>query len=81
NASHRWGSCSSKKSINFSWKLMMADGEAIDSVVVHELCHLRYLNHSKAFWQLVAQYCPDYQKQRKKLNQLSEKLMSENWEL
>ncbi|MCH4072649.1 M48 family metallopeptidase [Pseudoramibacter sp.] len=81
NASRRWGSCSSKKSINFSWKLAMADGKAIDSVVVHELCHLRYMNHSKSFWQLVAQYCPDYQEQRAKLNQLSEKLLSENWEL
>jgi predicted metal-dependent hydrolase len=80
NASRRWGSCSSKKSLNFSWKLVMADGKAIDSVVVHELCHLRYMNHSKSFWQLVAQYCPDYKEQRAKLNKLSEKLMGENWE-
>lgn len=81
NAASRWGSCSSKKSINFSWRLVMADGKAIDSVVIHELAHIKYMNHSKAFWNLVEQYCPDYKIQRKKLNRLSEKLMAENWDV
>ena len=81
NAGGRWGSCSSKKSVNFSWRLIMADGKAIDSVVIHELAHIKYMNHSKDFWHLVEQFCPDYKVQRKKLNRLSEKLMGENWDV
>lgn len=56
----RWGSCSSKGNLNFNWRLMMAPSAAIDYVVIHELCHLRELNHSKRFWGLVGQYCPNY---------------------
>ena len=78
-ASTRWGSCSSKGRLNFSWKLIMADGEAIDAVVIHELCHLSHMNHSQAFWKMVHRYCPDYPHQKKKLTQLSEKLASEDW--
>lgn len=58
--STRWGSCSSKRNLNFNWKLMMTPPAAIDYVIIHELCHLREMNHSKKFWKLVARYCPDY---------------------
>lgn len=56
----RWGSCSAKRNLNFNWKLMMTPPAAIDYVIIHELCHLREMNHSKKFWKLVARYCPDY---------------------
>jgi hypothetical protein len=58
--STRWGSCSTKNNLNFNWKLMMTPPAAIDYVIIHELCHLREMNHSKKFWKLVARYCPDY---------------------
>jgi predicted metal-dependent hydrolase len=58
--STRWGSCSTKSNLNFNWKLMMTPPAAIDYVIIHELCHLREMNHSKKFWKLVARYCPDY---------------------
>lgn len=79
SASTRWGSCSSKGNLNFSWKLIMADGEAIDSVVIHELCHLSHMNHGKAFWRLVYHYCPDYKACKARLDTLSEALAAENW--
>lgn len=65
----RFGSCSSKKNINLNWKLIMAPIEIIDYVVVHELCHLKEMNHSKNFWSLVGYYIPDYNKLRKWLKE------------
>ena len=60
----RWGSCSSKANLNFNWRLVLAPMEVLDYVVVHEMCHLKEMNHSKAFWDLVGEILPDYQKQR-----------------
>ena len=56
----RWGSCSKKGNLNFNWKLIMAPAWVLNYVIVHELCHLRYLNHSKEFWSILANYMPDY---------------------
>jgi len=56
----RWGSCNSRGELSFNYLLMMLPIDVIDYVIVHELCHLQYLNHSKYFWQLVDKYFPNY---------------------
>ncbi len=56
----RWGSCSAKGNLNFNCLLMFTPAPVIDSVVVHELCHLKHLNHSKAFYREVLLAYPDY---------------------
>jgi predicted metal-dependent hydrolase len=61
DTSSRWGSCSSKKNLAFSWRLALAPRFVMEYVVIHELCHLIEFNHSKKFWQLVAKFCPHYQ--------------------
>lgn len=60
----RWGSCSSQGKISLNWRLVAAPIEALDYVVIHELSHLRYQNHSSRFWQLVSLYSPCYQQHR-----------------
>ena len=60
NQKSKWGSCSSQGNLNFNWKLIMAPPEALDYVVIHELCHLYEFNHSPKFWERVARYQPDY---------------------
>ena len=65
SARTRWGSCSSKGTLSFTWRLVMAPLEIVDYVVVHELSHLREHNHSKAFWAQVAAILPDYKSRRK----------------
>jgi len=79
SAKTRWGSCSAKKSLNFSWRLIMADDDVIDYVVVHELAHTIELNHSKRFWSIVSGVLPDYKERQKKLKELQRKLLGENW--
>jgi len=64
NAQKRWGSCSFKGNLNFSWRLIMAPIPAIDYVVIHELVHLDEKNHKKAFWNKVKMLMPDYEKQK-----------------
>ena len=59
-----WGICSSRKSITYNWKLVMAPMEVIDYVIIHELCHLIHHNHSKEFWNEVIKYMPDYKKKK-----------------
>lgn len=63
-AQKRFGSCSGKNSLCFSWRLMQYPPEAIDYVVVHELAHIRHHNHSAAFHALVAQVLPDHRERR-----------------
>jgi len=66
---HRWGSCSGQGNLNFNWHLVMAPMNIIDYVVVHELCHLKRLDHSPTFWSLVEAVLPDYQVRHRWLKQ------------
>jgi len=65
----RWGSCSRKKNLSFNWKLIMAPEPVVEYVVIHELLHLKEMNHSKKFWELVARYCPGWREHKKWLKQ------------
>lgn len=62
NLVSRWGSCSTKGNLNFNCLLMLTPDYVIDYVVVHELCHLREMNHSEKFWVEVEKIMPDYQR-------------------
>jgi len=57
--STRWGSCSSKMNLNFNFRLSMMTETAIDYIIVHELCHIKEMNHSKTFWRLVKSFYPE----------------------
>ncbi|MCX7747613.1 MAG: M48 family metallopeptidase [Clostridia bacterium] len=61
----RWGSCSSKGNININWKIIMAPPHIIDYLLVHELAHLKEMNHSKSFWKLVESVLPDFKERSK----------------
>ncbi len=65
----KWGSCSSNGNLNFNWKLIFASQEVLDYVVVHEVCHLKEMNHSSTFWDLVTLQCPDYKIKKKWLRE------------
>ncbi len=67
NSKRVWGSCSHKGNLNFSYGLLFLPRELADYVVVHELCHLKEHNHSKAFWALVAKQQPNYASLRREL--------------
>lgn len=70
----RWGSCSSKGTLSFHWKLMLAPPAVLDYVVVHELCHLKHMNHSREFWQAVERIMPDYKVHRSWLKEHGDEL-------
>ena len=72
----RWGSCSSKGNLSFNCLLMLIPPEVIDSVVVHELCHRKEMNHSKAFYAIVESVLPDYRVSRKWLRDNGDRLWS-----
>ena len=56
----RWGSCSSRKTLSFCYRLVMATPDVIDAVIIHELCHLKHLNHSQRFYALLERHSPDH---------------------
>ncbi len=75
NQTSRWGSCSGKKNLNFNCLLMLCPGEVTDYVILHELCHLKELNHSKRFWALVEGCCPNYRAHRRWLRTEGQKII------
>jgi hypothetical protein len=75
NTSTRWGSCSSKGNLNFNYKIVFLRPELADYLIVHELCHLGELNHSKRFWALVSKTIPDYVKINQELRRTPIKLI------
>lgn len=62
---YAWGSCSSKKNITINLELIKYSEQAIRYVILHEFCHIKYMNHSKDFWNLVEKYMPDYKQVKK----------------
>lgn len=67
NLRRSWGSCSAKRNLNFNYKIVHLPRRLAEYVIVHELCHLAELNHSKRFWALVTKTIPDYKECRKAL--------------
>lgn len=67
NIKYAWGSCSSNKNITINMKLANKEEKVIEYVVLHEMCHLKYMNHSKRFWDLVEYHMPQYKEYKKKL--------------
>jgi predicted metal-dependent hydrolase len=61
----RWGACKDDGTLIFNWKLIQAPIEIVDYVIVHELSHLKYMNHSAQYWEIVSGICPDYKKYQK----------------
>ena len=76
NQRTKWGSCSSKGNLNFNCLLMLAPSEVLDSVVVHELCHRKEMNHSPKFYEHVLRVFPDYHKWNKWLKDNGRVLMA-----
>lgn len=74
NQKSRWGSCSSRGTLNINWRLMGAPIEILDYILVHELSHLKHMNHSTKFWELVEKHYPEYQKSEKWLKEKHELL-------
>ena len=75
NMSSKWGSCSSSGSLSFCWKLVFFDEEIVRYVVVHEICLLREMNHSKNFWALVESICPEWRSARAWLKREGAKIL------
>ena len=72
----RWGSCSSRGTLSFNWRLALAPPEVLEYVVVHELCHLREQNHSQRFWRLVEAVYPRYDERERWLTRYGWELLA-----
>lgn len=70
NQKTRWGSCSRKGNLNFNYKIVHLPQDQLDYLIVHELCHLKEMNHGRGFWELVSKTIPDYKKLRKELKNI-----------
>jgi len=75
NTRSRWGSCSSKRNLNFNYRIIFLAAELQDYLIVHELCHLAQMNHGSSFWDLVAEQVPDYKRCIVQLRSVETELM------
>jgi predicted metal-dependent hydrolase len=71
NTKSRWGSCSAKGNLNFTYRIALIPPDLADYIIVHELCHIGEFNHAKAFWDLVAQTIPDWKEKREALKKIN----------
>jgi predicted metal-dependent hydrolase len=71
NQKTRWGSCSRQGNLSFNYKIGLLPDRCMDYIIVHELCHLKEFNHSRRFWNLVAQTIPDHEEIRDEINRLT----------
>ena len=71
SAKKKWGSCDNRGEIRLNYKLIMLKPEYIQYVCIHELCHIKHLDHSKKFWEPVAKFCPNYKKIREEMKEFS----------
>lgn len=72
----RWGSCNSMKEIRLNWRLVLMPNRVIDYIIIHELCHLKIMNHSNEFWMLVKKYIPNYKECNIWLNENGRSIIS-----
>lgn len=79
NQKTRWGSCSQTGTLSFNYRLMMAPPAVIDYVIIHELCHITHMNHSKSFWNKVASVIPDYAIHKQWLKEHGHELTEEHY--
>lgn len=70
NQKSQWGSCSKSGTLSFNYKLLLIPPELADYVIVHELCHVKEMNHSHRFWALIAKAVPDWRERRRALKKL-----------
>lgn len=70
DSSQTWGTCNSRKELTFNYRLSMAPLPTIDSVVIHELCHILHMNHDRSFWRKVGSYDPNYEQNHAYLDRL-----------
>ncbi len=70
NHKSRWGSCSSARNLNFNYRIISLPGHLAEYIIAHELCHLKEMNHSKRFWDLVAISIPDHKQRRRELKKI-----------
>lgn len=70
NHKSRWGSCSKKKNLNFNYKIIFLPEHLAEYIVAHELCHLKEMNHSRRFWNLVSKFVPNYKAYRQALKKM-----------
>ena len=72
-----WASCSSQKNINYSYRIVKMPPVVQDYLVIHELCHLKFMNHGEEYWSLVGQFSPDYKQHRRWLNEHKDAVFEE----
>ena len=63
----RWASCDKDGNLRFNWRVIMAPMVLVDYIVAHELCHLRHLDHSPAYWRMLRSVMPDFERRRERL--------------